>query len=228
MKSGEVKLFVGILVVAVILVAIAVYPVIANGRRGDGASPPGTVTYDRKTLLPEGVPVRGPRDAPYLLVEVGDYQCPQCKLADTAVAKLVGEYPKKLEAAFIHMQATQTHTNARVLARAAAAAQLQGKFWPMHAAIYSKQAEFAGATSTAVTDAIMKIAAGLKLDMLKFRNDMQSKAAEETVERQETLAQKLGVFGTPTFFLVRPGAETMRFSNLGQMTAYMEDPANLK
>src|SRR5579871_5228879 len=49
-----------------------------------------------KRLLDKGVtgPSRGPKDAPAMIVEFGDLQCPACKAAQPAIEALVAAEPK--------------------------------------------------------------------------------------------------------------------------------------
>src|SRR5690348_2822739 len=48
-----------------------------------------------KKALEKGVtgPSKGPKDAPVMIVEFGDLQCPACKAAQPTIEKLVGDEP---------------------------------------------------------------------------------------------------------------------------------------
>src|ERR1700681_4207588 len=83
----------------------------------------------------------GPADAPLTLVEYGDYQCPYCGMAYPVVKQLQKTLGKRLRFVFRNFPLTQAHPYARIAAEAAEAADLLGKFWPMHDVIYENQGE---------------------------------------------------------------------------------------
>src|SRR6266403_875981 len=76
--------------------------------------------------------VQGREDAPLVLLEYGDYQCPYCGAAYPIVKKLQKALGKKLCFIFRNFPLTQAHPYALIAAEAAEAAALQGKFWEMH------------------------------------------------------------------------------------------------
>jgi protein-disulfide isomerase len=81
-----------------------------------------------------------------------------------------------------------------VAARAAVAAQAQGKFWAFHDALYEEQADFEG-------DDLSRIAKRIGLDPRKFRKAMNGTGLDEPIEADLALAAALGVTGTPAFFI---------------------------
>src|SRR5436190_5521689 len=82
---------------------------------------------------------QGAPDAPLMLVEYGDYQCPYCGEAHPVVKQLQKAFGKKLRFVFRNFPLTQAHPYALIAAEAAEAAALQGKFWEMHDLIYENQ-----------------------------------------------------------------------------------------
>lgn len=99
-------------------------------------------------ILPErpdasGAPVEGSPDAPVMIVEFSDFQCPFCLrwYADTLpeIRALVGE---DVAIAFLHFPLTGIHANAALAHAAAECAGSQGKFWEMHDLLFERQSEW--------------------------------------------------------------------------------------
>lgn len=137
---------------------------------------------------------QGPATAPVTLVEYGDFECPYCAQARPVVEQLRRHFGARLRFVFRHFPLTQLHPHAEQAAEAAEAAGAQGKFWPMHDALFAHQrdlaeqdlvryAERAGADPQAVTRAL---AAATYRDRVKadFLSGVRS-----------------GVNGTPSFFI---------------------------
>jgi protein-disulfide isomerase len=82
-------------------------------------------------------------------------------------------------------------------ARAARAAQEQGKFWPYHDLLYENQN---GENNGAFTQAkLLSFARKLDLNVGEFRKDMNSVRVKNAVSSSFAQAQKQGIAGTPTF-----------------------------
>ena len=63
--------------------------------------------------------IRGPADAPVILVEYGDYECPICQLAHPIVGALQRHFGRKLALVFRHFPLTQIHPHAEAAAESA-------------------------------------------------------------------------------------------------------------
>lgn len=130
--------------------------------------------------------VRG--EAGPLLIEYGDYECPYCARADQLLAEL------PVRRVFRHFPVVSKHPRARVLAAAAEAAALQGRFWEFHDALYADQGR--------IDDPhLWQRAERLGLDLERFEADRRSQAVAERVERDFRSGLRAGVVTTPTFFL---------------------------
>ena len=59
----------------------------ASGRRNYSVRPQAVLSRFRRNLLEKGItgPDRGPKDAPVMIVEFGDLQCPACKVAQPTI-----------------------------------------------------------------------------------------------------------------------------------------------
>ena len=226
-NASEAKLFGAILVVAVALVGVAVYPVLSKGSK-----PPEKPTPEpkltREDLIPKGSRMRGDAAAPAVLVEFGDYQCKTCasatKLADEVIAKQKG----KMAYVFHHVQINAAHLNAPLMAQAATAAEAQGKFWEMHDLLYKEQDLFASTDLNDAVAAAMELAKRLKLDQARFKADFESKTNHRPVELDARAAAACSVQVTPQFFLVRASGAPTRFPTLDSFKEFVKNPDALK
>ncbi|HUA26531.1 MAG TPA: thioredoxin domain-containing protein [Steroidobacteraceae bacterium] len=139
-------------------------------------------------------PSRGPADAPVTVVEFGDYQCPFCHRLEPALESVIKQYSHQVRFVFRNFPLTEIHPEAMHAAEAAMCADQQGKFWPMHDAIY--------ADSTPLSDASLRaLAKQAGLDSQKFEKCVRSEVPVKTIDADEQAGENLGVEGTPTLFI---------------------------
>jgi protein-disulfide isomerase len=86
------------------------------------------------------------------------------------------------------------HKNAPAAHAAAAAAQLQGRFWEMHDLIFANQRDLAPQT-------FLGYARQLGLDVDRYQRDFVSEQVRKLVADDTAEAGRLGVTGTPAFFI---------------------------
>ncbi|HEY0965359.1 MAG TPA: DsbA family protein [Candidatus Saccharimonadales bacterium] len=138
-----------------------------------------------------------------VLIEYGDYQCPGCGSAYQPIKTVTEKYKDKLTFVFRNYPLTSMHPNAKAAAAAAEAAGQLGKYWEMHDVLYEKQSEWQSASSTQRNDYFTTYAASVGLDRAKFTKKL-SEAIDQInakISFDQALGQKVGVDGTPTFFL---------------------------
>jgi protein-disulfide isomerase len=138
--------------------------------------------------------VLGPDDAPVTLVEYGDYQCPHCRAAHFYLKNVLATVGDDLRFVFRNMPLSQVHPMAQLAAEAAEAAGAQGKFWPMHDAIYENQDLLSPALLT-------RLGQRLGLDMQRFTDDVESHRFLSKVREDFMSAVRSGAAGTPSFFI---------------------------
>ncbi len=204
MKSGEVKLFLGILIVALVLVGFAVYPVIKAGSHIVPPKPEPRPELNKNLLAPKGSHVTGSPNGPFTLVEFGDYECPTCKKQSGNLKAIMKVHHSKLTLVYHHIQISPAHKNSYALATAAYAAAQQGKFWQMHEQLYEAQDSLRDQPGELVLQKVTEMAGKLKLDVLKFRSDMVSEGAKKSIAAEREIADKAKVDGTPSFYFVPP------------------------
>ena len=142
--------------------------------------------------------VRGPATVKLTLIEYGDYQCPPCVISFDVVEKVLARHPSDLRFVYRHHPGRR-HRNAIPAAKAAEAAERQGKFWEMHRALFEGQKEwYASPTPQVIFE---RYARGLRLDARRFAEDYTSTEAERRLRRIFEDGQDIGVRGSPAFFL---------------------------
>lgn len=127
------------------------------------------------------------------LVVWTDLQCPFCARLQASIDALRLDWPKRLRVVYRN-KPLPFHRDARRAAVAALAAHRQGKYAPFVAAC------FANIRALSAADLERK-ATQLGLDMPRYRRDVADPAVLAQVTRDMAEAKRLGVRGTPTFFV---------------------------
>ncbi|MCF7843842.1 DsbA family protein [Candidatus Gracilibacteria bacterium] len=143
--------------------------------------------------------VRGAQDGILTLVVFGDFQCPACAAYEPLVQQVVEDNKTIVKSVYKHFPLTQIHQNAMIAAKASEAAALQGKFWEMHDLLYEKQKDWSLGINA--YDVLLTYATTLGLDTNKFKEDLNNKEIEDKIFAEYKEGVRLGVQGTPTFFL---------------------------
>jgi protein-disulfide isomerase len=154
---------------------------------------PPKLLEDPVTLPVSGAPVTGPQKAQITLVEFSDFQCPYCALAVPEIQTILKTYPTQVKLIF-KQYPLESHAQADLAAAAAVAAHKQGKFWPMHDAMFAHHDDLS-------RKAILTLANENGLDVARFETDIDSTDVRETVVRDVQDGNRAGVEGTPTIFI---------------------------
>jgi protein-disulfide isomerase len=128
------------------------------------------------------------------LIEFSDFQCPYCAGASSTLQAFLAKNGNKLSLTYKFYPLERIHPEALPSARAAWAAQQQGKFWQFHDALF-------GAQERLGEPLYLEIARNQGLDLKRFNSDRQGPAGLEAINRDRELADRLGLEGTP-FFVV--------------------------
>ncbi len=165
----------------------------ANATRWAHGPEPRKLLEDPVAIPTGGAPVRGPEDAVVTVVEFSDFQCPYCSLAVAKLNALLDSYPGKIKLVFKQFP-LDMHSQAALAAAAAVAAHRQGKFWPMHDALFAHRRELS-------RPVILSLAQTVGLDMQRFQADLDSAETKATVARDMQDGDRAGVEGTPSVFI---------------------------
>jgi len=152
------------------------------------------------TLIPPDIEVafdkslrRGPQNAPVLVVEFADYQCPYCQAIHPDLKKLEAEFGDKVAFVFKDFPLPM-HANAQKAAEAARCAGAQGRFWDFHDLLFKNGRKFEVVQ-------LKEQARTLGLDEARFNQCLDSSEQGAAVQEDLTLAQRLGLTGTPSLFI---------------------------
>lgn len=133
------------------------------------------------------------------LIEYGDYQCPACGAYYPIVKALSEKYKDDIYLQFRNFPLSAVHQNAFAGARAAEAADKQGKFWEMHDLLYEQQTTWGSASN--VRTYFDQYAQQLGLDLTKFGQDFSSEEVNGLINADIKAAKAIGADSTPTFVL---------------------------
>jgi protein-disulfide isomerase len=146
-----------------------------------------------KAIPLAGSPWRGPEDAHVVVVEFADFECPFCQKIAPELEAIWEKRRDKVRFVYKYMPLPM-HPHGEISARAAIAAQMQGKFWEMEKLL------FANGQHLEQPD-LEKYAASVGLDVERFRTDMQSPETKARIDADRKLGDDLHVKGTPTIFI---------------------------
>jgi protein-disulfide isomerase len=138
--------------------------------------------------------VLGRPDAPVILVEYADYECPFCARAHYTMVEVLRRVGNVVRYVVRYFPLTQVHPHALLAAEAAEAAGVQGKFWAMHATLFENQ------DALGLSD-LVSYAGELDLDVTRFADELDRKVYLPRVRKDFHAGVRSGVNGTPTFFL---------------------------
>jgi protein-disulfide isomerase len=170
-----------------------------------------------ETALPH---FRGGANAAVTIEEFGDFQCIPCGNLFPKLKKVEADYGERLRVVFRH-KPMQKHEHAVLAARAAEAAGLQGRFWEMHDLLFENSLRWTKGVDTVgpetspsrrlqspllampveVRDVFLRYAEILKLDVERFKTDMDSDEVKTRIEADQARADTLAIDRTPTLYL---------------------------
>jgi protein-disulfide isomerase len=138
--------------------------------------------------------VTGAEHAAVTVLEYGDFECPNCKQAQSALKLLLERFEGRVRLAFRHFPLEDVHPHALAAAEAAECAGGQGNFWPMHDLLFADQTRLKAKELAAR-------AQQLGCDMARFTAEMDDHIHLQRVREHLQGGLDSGVRGTPTFFI---------------------------
>ena len=161
--------------------------------------------------------VKGNADAPVLIFEYADYQCPGCASINPRVNKAIEELDGKLGVVYRSFLLSY-HQNGTAAASAAEAAGLQGYWKPYADKLFEEQAEWEYASAserTALFDKYFEEVTEGKGDMDKFNKDLASEAVSKKISFDMGIGKRIDVGGTPAFYI---DGQLIQWGSAGEVT----------
>lgn len=142
-------------------------------------------------IIVDSNPSRGPADAPIVLVEYTDFQCPFCGRVQPTLETLRERYGDSIRMVFKNLPLAM-HQQARFAAEAALCAGDQDGFWAMHKWLFANHRAISRETVLA-----QAVEQGLDVDVLNACLDEGRHAIDIETDLKE--AGLFGITGTPGF-----------------------------
>jgi protein-disulfide isomerase len=165
------------------------------GMQGQEQAPPEPDSQEVYAVPVDGSPVEGPADAKVTIVKAFEFACPYCERSRPTLDEIRTKYGNDVRIVYKHFIVHQD--DAVVPARAVCAAHLQGKFTAMKDAIWDHGFNAGRDLSE---DNMKRQARRVGLNMRRFEKDMSGPCAQR-VEKDQVLLSKVGVQGTPYFYV---------------------------
>ena len=147
----------------------------------------------------QGDPVMGNANGTITLYEFSDYNCGYCKRVFEPIQQLVRDNP---DVRLVIKEFPILSQSSLVAAKAAIAAEMQGKFGDYHIAMMTYRGQ--------ITEAVvMRMAAQSGVDIEQLKSDMESPKTMAIIQRTREAAAALEINGTPGLVVgdtVVPGA----------------------
>lgn len=150
---------------------------------------------------------QGILNAPVVLVEYGNYQCPQCKELHQSIQAIQQHFDSVLPkqnwvcVVFRHFIQNSIYPQARKAAQAAEAAAAQGQFWQMHDLLFTHQQELGNGY-------LVEYANNLGLDIPQFLQDISRQVHIGRINADIEGGLRSGVEAAPALFI-----NGIRYSN---------------
>jgi protein-disulfide isomerase len=164
-------------------------------------------------------PVLGPSGAPVQLIVFSDFQCAACRRFALQMDALRERFGEEIQIVFKHFPLSPAcnsavtrdlHPRACECAAMAEAAHRQGRFWPVHDALFA-----AGGSDP--RSAVQAIAARAGLDVARLDRDLGDERVRAKVQADVDLGQRWGVDRTPTVFVSGRRASSIRLRTLARL-----------
>ena len=155
-------------------------------------------------------PSRGDAKAAVTIIEFTDFQCSACGGMYPIIEDVLKSYGNRVHFVIRNFPLTQLHANAFKAARAAQAANAQGKFWEYIDFLFKNQ-------SALDPDSLKKYATQAGLDRKRFDADFDTDKYDVDIRRDIEEGEMYGVESTPTIYV--NGVMLTQFSAEGLRSA---------
>lgn len=213
------------------IVALVGVGVLASQLFGGGGGQPATtpveVNLDPAELARvQGISI-GRDDAPVVIYEFADFQCPGCGQFAAFVTPLIKERlvePGLVRYVYYDFPLAM-HPHAFLASRAGRCANEQGRFWEYHDLLYGRQPTWSAMRDP--TNYFIELAVDVGADDGQFEACLRSDKYQEEVTRSLKLGESLQVRGTPTLIINGKRIGGDGIPSFAELEAYVRDEAGL-
>ena len=166
--------------------------------------------YDFNSIIPGdehngriGDHVKGSKDAPVVVFEYADFQCPGCASMNPRVNAAIEKANGKLAIVYRNFLLSY-HQNGTAAASAAEAAGLQGYYKEYADKLFSEQAEWEYADAserTALFNKYFDEVTNKKGDLEKFNQDISSTEVSRKISFDMGIGKRVDISVTPSFYV---------------------------
>lgn len=161
--------------------------------------------------------VKGNPEAKVELIEYSDFQCPACGQFYPYVKEIIEDYGSDIRFEYRHFPLITVHPSAVPAARAAEAADQQGKFWEMHDKLFENQSVWSKSSNP--SSLFNQYAEELGLNMDQFKRQQNAAMIADAIDKSFQDARSRGFSGTPTFLL---NGEKMQFETFEEFRSAID------
>ncbi len=138
--------------------------------------------------------LRGNPQAPVVIVEFSDYQCPYCQSVEPTLKKVLAKYEGRVSLSHRDLPLREIHPQAQLAAEASRCAGEQGQFWEYHDLLLENPNKL-------TREGLVEQARRLKVDEKQFDSCLSTGKYKAQIEQDLQLGLKAGLTGTPGFFI---------------------------
>lgn len=192
---------IGLLVVAIIYTCILLIRARAGSAEQSAAAESAAANAPQVQFVPAEDVVgesMGQADAPVVVREFADFQCPACAAFEPVLQKMRKDYVDTGMVRLVFFDyPLDIHKNAITASLTARCAGAQGHFWPMHDLLYARQQDWAE-----LPDPVTKFqsyAGELGLDGAALMGCVRAGTTRPDILRSQAYGDALGINATPSY-----------------------------
>ena len=145
------------------------------------------------------VRTKGNRNAPIHVIEFIDFQCPACAAGSAFLKDFMDKHPGLVRLELKYFPLEKIHHHSLISIRYAECAGRQGRFWPFHDLLLTKQSQWANlAEATSVFDLMAR---EVGVDPGRLKSCLADEALDALINSDKEEGKSRGVNSTPTYFV---------------------------
>ncbi len=163
-----------------------------------------TATQPPLRISADDDPVMGSSNAPLLMIEFSDFQCPFCARFHSETLPLIKE--NYIDTGIVKMvyrdfPLENIHPNAVAAAVASECAHDQDTYWPYHDILFERIGEWGSLTQAGAVEQFKAYATDLSLELETFSECLDTGKHTNEVSNDFNDGRAYGITGTPAFFI---------------------------